>query len=407
MDSLTQIVLGASMGEAVAGRKIGNRAMLWGAVAGTIPDLDVFGGLFGMSAEDSLAFHRGISHSLFFAVLIPLLLAGYTFWLYSNDHHRSKFTRYLTAIGGIFFLLFCGMIVNFFPYVITQSISIPTLVVAILLVGFFSYRLINNYAMRDQEHIGMPYWRWYLLFFVAIVTHPILDCCTGYGTQLFQPFSDVRLAWNNISVADPFYTFPFLLCLILAATRHKNNRWRTILNYIGFGWSMLYMGWTVRNKIIVDNIFEESLQAKQIEYSRCMTTPSILNNVLWHCIAEGDDVYYDGYYSLFDKEKKVNISEIKKNHELITKPDDKRVKVIKWFTNDYYNVLQLNGDTLQINDLRYGTQIGGDGEKPSDYIFPFQFTTNGTRYFLEEQAGPPDGSMDEFWTILWNRVSGI
>ena len=41
MDSLTQIVLGAAVGEAVLGKKVGNRAMLWGAVAGTIPDLDV------------------------------------------------------------------------------------------------------------------------------------------------------------------------------------------------------------------------------------------------------------------------------------------------------------------------------------------------------------------------------
>ena len=42
MDSLTQIVLGAAVGEAVLGKKIGSRAMLWGAIAGTIPDLDVF-----------------------------------------------------------------------------------------------------------------------------------------------------------------------------------------------------------------------------------------------------------------------------------------------------------------------------------------------------------------------------
>ena len=41
MDSLTQIVLGASVGEAALGRKVGNRAMVWGAIAGTIPDLDV------------------------------------------------------------------------------------------------------------------------------------------------------------------------------------------------------------------------------------------------------------------------------------------------------------------------------------------------------------------------------
>ena len=41
MDSLTQIVLGAAVGEATLGRKVGNKALLWGAIAGTIPDLDV------------------------------------------------------------------------------------------------------------------------------------------------------------------------------------------------------------------------------------------------------------------------------------------------------------------------------------------------------------------------------
>ena len=41
MDSVTQIVLGAAVGQAVLGSKVGNKALLYGAVAGTIPDLDV------------------------------------------------------------------------------------------------------------------------------------------------------------------------------------------------------------------------------------------------------------------------------------------------------------------------------------------------------------------------------
>ncbi|MBL6875624.1 MAG: metal-dependent hydrolase, partial [Chitinophagales bacterium] len=51
MDSITQIILGAAAGEAVLGKKIGNRAMLWGALAGTIPDLDVLGGFFLSSID--------------------------------------------------------------------------------------------------------------------------------------------------------------------------------------------------------------------------------------------------------------------------------------------------------------------------------------------------------------------
>ena len=40
--SLTQIVLGAACGEIALGKKIGNKALLFGAIGGTIPDLDVF-----------------------------------------------------------------------------------------------------------------------------------------------------------------------------------------------------------------------------------------------------------------------------------------------------------------------------------------------------------------------------
>jgi len=62
MDSLTQIVLGAAVGEVVLGKKIGNRAMLLGAIGGTIPDMDVMGQFF-LSEIDNLAFHRGATIS--------------------------------------------------------------------------------------------------------------------------------------------------------------------------------------------------------------------------------------------------------------------------------------------------------------------------------------------------------
>ena len=68
MDSLTQIVLGAAVGEVIAGSKAGNKGALWGAVCGTIPDLDVAFGYF-MSDLDRNTFHRSVSHSLLFFIL--------------------------------------------------------------------------------------------------------------------------------------------------------------------------------------------------------------------------------------------------------------------------------------------------------------------------------------------------
>lgn len=85
MDSLTQIVLGASVGEAVLGKKVGNKAILWGAIAGTIPDLDVI--LRSFTDEISATqMHRGFSHSIVFAVLIAPLLG----WIAKKIHFKLK-----------------------------------------------------------------------------------------------------------------------------------------------------------------------------------------------------------------------------------------------------------------------------------------------------------------------------
>lgn len=74
MDSLTQIVLGAAVGEAVLGKKIGNKAMLYGAIAGTIPDLDIISSFF-TDTVTALEIHRGFTHSIFFSVVFAPIFA--------------------------------------------------------------------------------------------------------------------------------------------------------------------------------------------------------------------------------------------------------------------------------------------------------------------------------------------
>lgn len=73
MDSFTQIVLGIATAELCAGEKLQRKTFLYGAILGTIPDLDVVIGQF-MNPVDGVAIHRGLSHSLlFFIVLSPIL----------------------------------------------------------------------------------------------------------------------------------------------------------------------------------------------------------------------------------------------------------------------------------------------------------------------------------------------
>lgn len=78
MDSLTQIVLGAAVGELVLGRKVGNKAMLFGAIAGTIPDLDVMA-RYAVDTVTATEWHRGFSHSIFFSLVFAPIF-GWLIW---------------------------------------------------------------------------------------------------------------------------------------------------------------------------------------------------------------------------------------------------------------------------------------------------------------------------------------
>ena len=71
MDSLTHIVLGGCLGHLALGKKAGRKAVVWGAIADTIPDLDVFAG-FWVHPVDSLLIHRGFTHSILFAILCSI-----------------------------------------------------------------------------------------------------------------------------------------------------------------------------------------------------------------------------------------------------------------------------------------------------------------------------------------------
>ena len=79
MDSLTQIVLGAAVGEAVLGKKVGNKAMLYGAIAGTIPDFDTFASHF-TDTVTALEIHRGFTHSIVFSLVFAPVFG----WLVSR-----------------------------------------------------------------------------------------------------------------------------------------------------------------------------------------------------------------------------------------------------------------------------------------------------------------------------------
>ncbi|MFA0962743.1 metal-dependent hydrolase [Roseivirga sp. BDSF3-8] len=217
MDSLTQFVLGAAVGEALLGKKEGRKALVWGAVAGTIPDLDVIANNF-LNDLQALLFHRGFSHSLFFALLMAPLLA----WLAITIHGRGRATLRQWTIM-FFWCLFTHPLLDIFTNYGTQllyplwdariafnTISIvDPLYTLPLLVTFVAVLIIKNRQKR---------WRWtmvclaisHVYLFLTVLNkyniHRVAKANAGEGGRVFTtPALFTNVLWNVIVEKEGHY----------------------------------------------------------------------------------------------------------------------------------------------------------------------------------------------------------
>lgn len=101
MDSITHLALGACMGEAFAGKTLGKKAMLWGAVAQSIPDID-FVASFWMNTSSNLLAHRGFTHSFLFCIIVTPLMALLA--EYFHRPHNIRLTKWMLFFGGVIFM---------------------------------------------------------------------------------------------------------------------------------------------------------------------------------------------------------------------------------------------------------------------------------------------------------------
>lgn len=96
MDSITHIAIGALIGDAVAGKALGKRALLIGAACQSIPDIDFVSSFFLSPTENFLA-HRGLTHSFLFGIFITVILS----WVGSRWKRFPDFSmqRWMWFIG--------------------------------------------------------------------------------------------------------------------------------------------------------------------------------------------------------------------------------------------------------------------------------------------------------------------
>lgn len=335
MDSLTQIVLGAAIGEAVCGKKIGNKAMLWGAVAGTIPDLDVLLNPW-LGVVEELSWHRSLTHSFLFALLVSPLLAA----LLKRIYHNSSVT------------------------------------------------------FKD----------WFWLFFLGFTTHSLLDCCTTWGTQIFWPLSREGVAFYNVFVIDPFYTVPFLVFVIWAATKSISDPLRQKLNMLGLLISSGYLLFTFAAKSKANNAFEANLERQGIVYHDYISKPTPFNAILWAVTVKTTQGYYNGFYSLLDDDTKIKFEYFPKQEELLEPylPHPKLNRLLE-ITKDYY-IVEKQADTLLIHDLRFG-QFNGWQEKGGEFVFTYSLTEKDAQLLFGQKDfsyRPEKG----YFKAYVNRIAG-
>lgn len=330
MDSLTQIVLGAAVGEVVLGRKVGNKAMIYGAVAGTIPDLDVFVGNF-YDTVTALEIHRGFSHSLVFSLLAAPIFG----FIISKIHHRASWKE------------------------------------------------------------------WSLLMFWSLFTHPLLDCFTTWGTQLFWPL-DLRIAFKSVFVIDPLYTLPFLVCLIAASRFKRTSIRRKKFNRLGLILSSSYLVITLIMKGITFSEFRNALQKQDISYSEIDTRPTPFNALLWSANVKTEDHFLIGEYSIFDT-KPIKFRVYPKRHEKINHLREyENLERLINVTKGWYTISEIEGE-LYLNDLRFG--LLSLNPKSKRFVFRYRLEEkNGELKIIEEPKTSGDAKV--LLSELWSRLKG-
>ena len=217
MDSITQAALGASIGEAILGRKIGNKGAILGAIVATIPDLDVVYTPF-FSELEKISIHRGYSHSILLCLILGTLLAFLMLritWTKELTFRRLWFFNFLalfthvlldtfTTFGTQLFLPFADWRVSFDSINIIDPVyTSPILIGTILSLYLYDK---NDVKRSLPNQIGLMVSTLYLMFTLANKQHiqnvfaeNLMKQETPYYKMLTVPVSMGSLNWYGVA----------------------------------------------------------------------------------------------------------------------------------------------------------------------------------------------------------------
>jgi inner membrane protein len=236
------------------------------------------------------------------------------------------------------------------------------------------------------------------LFFMisgVLITHILLDAFTTYGTQLFLPFSRVRIGFDSITIVDPLYTLPLLAGVILAlsAKRIRSQLWVRL----GLVVSSLYLVFTLVNKQFIKNKF---LYHFAQPVTDILTVPVSAGSLLWYAVIRNDAGMYMSNYSVFDSEGPEEWIFFPDRTAALEQFDEEIVDLLSWSSQEFYIV------TDQADEVRvYNMQFDMQGIQNDGYIAPTLFY-----YRLKPGSVSPHGlssgmhPISGSWKDKWERI---
>jgi len=193
----------------------------------------------------------------------------------------------------------------------------------------------------------------YLYCTLAYATHGLLDACTTYGTQLFWPFSDARVAWNTISIIDPLLTLPLLVLVVLAVYKHSRR-----LSLAALCWVVIYSGLGIVQRERAESAGFELASTRGHQPITLEAKPSFANILVWKVVYTTEHEYHVDAVRVVGDVKFYPGSSIKKLNISRDFPwldsasqQAKDVERFRWFSNGYLAVSPLYPN--RIIDIRY------------------------------------------------------
>ena len=241
--------------------------------------------------------------------------------------------------------------------------------------------------------------RWLAIIGLALITHPLLDAHTAYGTQLLWPLTVPPTMWATLFIIDPLFTLPLLIGIIFVAVRPARP-WsaRVIRSCVLL--STLYLGWSWIAQSIVADHAEEALAARDLRGAPVFVVPTPFNTVLWRIVVQTEEGYLEGFDSLLVDEDQLDFTAYAFDRDLLEAAGDVwAVSRLRWFSQDFVKAAVAN-DRLIITDLRMG-------QEPI-YVFSHVAAARGNPHWQPTPTELIPVSIDEralldAWTRMWTH----